>query len=550
MKIGVDLDNTIVNYERAFLASAAHLKIYLPFSVNTKSKIRDYISSRSEGEVVWQKLQGLAYGKFAVTHAEIYPGVKRFLWRCRERGHKVVIASHKTNYGHQDTEKIPLRKVALDLLLKMGITVEEEQFVDSVTFHDTYEDKISFIENQCFDWFIDDLIEVIKDLQDVSQLKTIHFSQDLNQKIYKLTDGQVGITLSNWQHIDSVINGEWSHSELNQIAFELVRCKITNIQKLSNGGNGGVFRASLTDGRNVKLKIYPIDPHHDRIFSEILVSKALSLSDPKYISAMIVSDRDLDIGVFDWIEGTIVTYVEEIDLQATLTFLKTLDALKKSNLFLNAPLASAACFSGLDIENQINNRIAQFNLPRIQYPELESFFNKSFFPTAKNLIHWSRENWPKQDGYFNSLSKSEWCLSPSDFGFHNAIRLENGSLVFTDFEYFGWDDPVKLMLDFIYHPGMSLSDEQKNYWLKRALNIYGEHHFERMSVFRPLYGLIWCLILLNDFRSDVWERRISANESKRIEKNTILSNQLDKAQKLIAELRLNYSKEFQMENHT
>ena len=52
-------------------------------------------------------------------------------------------------------------------------------------------------------------------------------------------------------------------------------------------------------------------------------------------------------------------------------------------------------------------------------------------------------------------------LSPSDFGFHNAILKESGDLVFLDFEYFGRDDPVKLMADFIWHPGMKLSNLQK-----------------------------------------------------------------------------------------
>jgi len=549
MNIGIDLDNTLINYERAFLASAAYLNIHLPVSVNTKCKIRDHFRSRGEGEIVWQKLQGLAYGKFALSHAEVYPGAKRFLWRCRQRGYKVVIVSHKTKYGHQDTEKVLLREVALDLLLRIGITAKENYYVDSITFHDTYEDKISFIKSQFFDWFIDDLSQVILDLMDLSPLKTVYFSQDLNKINNELNDLRTVIALSNWQRIDSVINGEWNEAEINKVVFELTSCKITEFQKLYGGGNGRAFRVSLDDGRHVKLKMYPVDPDHDRLLSETIILKGMCSAVPQHVPRMIGSDTDLGIGVYEWIEGSTVTMIQQSDLQATLTFLETLNTLKKSNVFASAPPASAACFSGIDIENQINDRIAQFDSPRAQYPELNVFFGEILLPAAKTLIQWARNSCPATDEHFNPLSKSDWCLSPSDFGFHNAIRLENGSLIFTDFEYFGWDDPVKLMSDFIYHPGMSLSDEQKNSWLKGAMNIYGEHLSERMSVCRPLYGLIWCLILLNDFRSDVWERRVSANESKRTDKNKILSTQLVKSKKLITDLMLNHLAELKMENH-
>src|SRR5438045_7788399 len=37
-----------------------------------------------------------------------------------------------------------------------------------------------------------------------------------------------------------------------------------------------------------------------------------------------------------------------------------------------------------------------------------------------------------------ALAQSERCISPSDFGFHNTIRSENGRLRFFDFEYAGW----------------------------------------------------------------------------------------------------------------
>ena len=72
------------------------------------------------------------------------------------------------------------------------------------------------------------------------------------------------------------------------------------------------------------------------------------------------------------------------------------------------------------------------------------------------------------------LPQEQRSLVPSDFGFHNALRRPDGTLAFFDFEYFGWDDPVKLTADVLLH------------------------------------GLRWALIVLNEFLPDCWRRRVMA----------------------------------------
>jgi hypothetical protein len=388
-------------------------------------------------------------------------------------------------------------------------------------------------------------MEVIVDLSEITGLNRLRFHPTGFQDHQVIIDGGMINKVSNWQQIDALINGQWTFQELDKLSYELVNSHATYIHKLSDGGNGGVYRLELKDDRNVKLKIYPVDPDHDRLFSEVIATKGLTGPGGHYVAGLIALDYSLGVGVYDWIDGGPVKGVEQIDLQASLFFLETLHTLKNSEQFFDAPLASAACFSGLDIENQINQRILHFNLPRVQYPELDSFFIEIFLPTMEKLISWAKEHWPEENDYNNSLTKTERCLSPSDFGFHNAIRRKDGSLVFTDFEYFGWDDPVKLMSDFSYHPGMKLSGEQRTFWLNGALKIYGENLSERLNVCRPLYGMIWCLILINDFRSEVWERRLLADESKRFKKDPILVQQLKKAKVLLAEIIQSHRAVFQ-----
>jgi hypothetical protein len=127
-------------------------------------------------------------------------------------------------------------------------------------------------------------------------------------------------------------------------------------------------------------------------------------------------------------------------------------------------------------------------------------------------------------------------LSPSDFGFHNALRRA-GRLVFFDFEYFGWDDPVKAVADFLWHPAMSLGSAARERFRTGAGAIYAaDPAFEqRLAAFLPLYGLRWSLIVLNEFLPERWARRVAAGTTD--DHMTVKIRQREKATALLAEVR-------------
>src|SRR5690606_39056346 len=79
-----------------------------------------------------------------------------------------------------------------------------------------------------------------------------------------------------------------------------------------------------------------------------------------------------------------------------------------------------------------------------------------------------------------------------------------------DLEYFGWDDPAKLVSDFLLHPGHRLPAGQAARFEAEARALFGadDPQFEaRLTALFPLYGLCWCLILLNEFLPDTRARR-------------------------------------------
>ena len=84
IRIGIDLDNTIISYDRAFQIGAKLSGLVEKDCKLNKKGIRDLIRKRQNGESEWQKLQGYVYSE-GINEAALFPGVFRFLWLCKER---------------------------------------------------------------------------------------------------------------------------------------------------------------------------------------------------------------------------------------------------------------------------------------------------------------------------------------------------------------------------------------------------------------------------------------------------------------------------------
>ncbi len=105
----------------------------------------------------------------------------------------------------------------------------------------------------------------------------------------------------------------------------------------------------------------------------------------------------------------------------------------------------------------------------------------------------STEQLITKDHFENALNPNARCVSPSDFGFHNAIRTPQG-IKFFDFEFSGWDDPVKAVADFDLQPRVSLSLRARA--LSKALPQWSKGLAERYDVLFPILKLKWACIIL------------------------------------------------------
>lgn len=160
--IGLDLDNTIINYGSMFYDIALE-KEWIPIDCQKdKISVREYLQAKGKNDI-WTELQGLVYGPY-LTEAVPYPGVADFLLECRKLKIPAWIISHKTHFpavGFQHD----LHTSAAAWLSASGLIHNEAGGVnkDRVIFCETRSEKIAAIMRLHLTHFIDDLPEVFLD---------------------------------------------------------------------------------------------------------------------------------------------------------------------------------------------------------------------------------------------------------------------------------------------------------------------------------------------------------------------------------------------------
>ena len=140
------------------------------------------------------------------------------------------------------------------------------------------------------------------------------------------------------------------------------------------------------------------------------------------------------------------------------------------------------------------------------------FLKNVFEPLWKIVKDYSLPQWPEESRK-NDLPHAKQILSPSDFGFHNALLRDNGEICFIDFEYAGWDDPAKMIGDFFSQPAIPVSLKHFDTFISEALGYSKNRHVlaERARLLFPLFQIKWCCIFLNDFLPNAARRRQFSN---------------------------------------
>ena len=216
-----------------------------------------------------------------------------------------------------------------------------------------------------------------------------------------------------------------------------------------------------------------------------------------------------------------------------------LNYLAKSEGADQLPRAAEASFSFSALHANILGRLERLKIVHgedASYVALRGFLSREFAPTLDTIVERARSR-IGEVAWTAELPRTAWTLSPSDFGFHNALRRSDGSIAFFDFEYFGKDDPAKMIADFVLHPAMELSESDKRFYVERMLQCFSADHGlrNRLALSFPLYGLKWCMILLNEFVPQFLDRREFAIEARAVRED-VRTRQLLRSQRMLGKM--------------
>jgi len=163
VRIGIDFDNTIAEYDDAFALAAREARLIdLPAPAG-KREIRRAIRKLDDGERKWMRLQGEVYGKW-MSRAVVCRGMGEFLRRCRRRPDvEIFIVSHKTEFGHFDGARVNLRDAARAWMEAHAFFSPDGFGIPArnLYFESTREAKLERISELRCSHFIDDLEEVL-----------------------------------------------------------------------------------------------------------------------------------------------------------------------------------------------------------------------------------------------------------------------------------------------------------------------------------------------------------------------------------------------------
>ena len=338
-------------------------------------------------------------------------------------------------------------------------------------------------------------------------------------------------------------------SEMKSFFPRLLGRSVTSIERIGGGRNSQVYRLICGNSDQYAAKFYfrHSSDNRDRLEAEFSGLLFLWENGVRCIPRPIVADRERGCAVYEYIDGKKISSheVTNPDIEYAVQFLARLKELKNTEGSGYLPPASEGCFSVQAIIENIElrlNRLSAFPNGGAQYNTLHEFLTNDFVPSFDEITRWCKSSLNQAHmSFVSELPYEERTLSPSDFGFHNALRRSDGQIVFLDFEYFGWDDPAKMISDFLLHPAMELREDLRRRFVSSILNHFDDHRYldKRVEIVYPLFALKWCLIFLNEFVPVGLLRRGFASEGK-LDKSEVQAKQLSKARQMLHRIRRDY----------
>jgi phosphotransferase family enzyme len=309
----------------------------------------------------------------------------------------------------------------------------------------------------------------------------------------------------------------------------------STLEPIEGGANNRVYRVETPSGTAL-LKAYfrhPADPR-DRLGTEFGFLAFVWDNGVRSVPRPLARDDGEALGLYEWIDGRHLTETDvgREAVQAAATLSGAVNRHREQPEATRLGPASEACFTLAAHLALVDRRLDR--LAAVADPEVRAFAMDELAP------FWSRARADLLAAAAargmdpgRELPPAERCLSPGDFGFHNALARPSGEICFLDFEYAGWDDPAKMIANFFCMPELGAGMEHWEVFAAGALAAHtsAEAAEERARLVLPAHRARWACILLNEFLPTEAERRRFAFGAEEAERRK--AEQLAKARRAL-----------------
>lgn len=284
---------------------------------------------------------------------------------------------------------------------------------------------------------------------------------------------------------------------------------------LAGGRNNRVFRVSLADGSDAVLKVYHSDPNdpRDRLRAEWeFLSYAAERGVPN-VPQPLASDPARHCALYSFAAGVRPVMIGDDLVAQAADFVVALN--KPGNDTSKLAPASEAAISLRDHLAIIGRRVARLGDldPTAPYAAEARAFIEARVVARWEDVRRGVIGAAAERGVALDQTITREVISPSDFGFHNALIDGDGRATFLDFEYAGRDDPAKLICDFFCQPELPAPLENYMAFTGRLAMPLGltEDELWRAQVLLDAYRIKWVCIMLNEFSAAGARRRAFAS---------------------------------------
>jgi hypothetical protein len=302
----------------------------------------------------------------------------------------------------------------------------------------------------------------------------------------------------------------------------------------TQGANNRTYRVDTKAGAfAVKQYFRHDDDTRDRLATEFSFLTYAHQAAPGMSPRPLACDAMSGITLCEFIEGQPFQTgnIGATEVGAALHFFRSLNR-APSELTCDLPVAADACFTITDHIALVDARVSRL---------LDATSSDATDFDASRFVRRLSTVWKKVSE--QALSEAELlgldanaallhiqrCISPSDFGFHNALRASDGTIRFLDFEYAGWDDPAKTAGDFFQQLAVPVPPQYRQHFATEIARCLHDPTatLARIELLRPVYAVKWCCIVLNIYLPVHLARRRFATPG--LDESALKRSQLTKA---------------------